>query len=112
MPEINQKDLDAFQTWRDNQKYLAWQLMEQCVAWSDEAPEDERDMNYPVDMDRVGENFLKFLDLFQAEVAKATLGWVSNHLMENLEKGLQEAELEIEWEEVLKAFKEDQNARD
>ena len=110
-PGVPPEEYARFMSWEDKQdrmKLDAHELMEQCVVWSDEAPEDEREWTYPADLNAIGENFLKFLEIYKREVAKATLAWIASEFYEYLEQPLEEdAELEVLMDEVMKEFKEE-----
>ena len=110
-PGVPPEEYARFMSWagkQDRIKLDAYELMEQCVVWSDEAPEDEREWSYPADLQAISENFLKFLEIYRREVAKATLSWISENLYGRLEQSLEEdAELEVFMDQVIKEFKEE-----
>ena len=110
-PGVPPEEYARCMSWADKQdrmKLDAYELMEQGVGWSDEAPEDEREWSYPADLQAISENFLKFLEIYRREVAKATLSWISKNLYGRLEQSLEEdAELEVFMDQVIKEFKEE-----
>ena len=109
-PGVPPEEYARFMSWAGKQDRMnldAYELMEQCVVWSDEAPEDEREWSYPADLQAISENFLKFLEIYKREVAQATLSWISENLEDRLKQSLDEDILEVFMDEIIKEFKEE-----
>ena len=81
----------------DYQKFMAWRGKQEKVEF-----DAEELLKFLTTKERLAD----FLELFQAEVAKATMAWISNNLDAEMGDAMEEAELEVFTGEVVDQFKE------
>ena len=77
------------------------------MAWRGKQEKVEFDAEELLKLLTTGEKLERFLDIFQAEVAKATMSWIANNLDAEMGDAMEEAELEVFTGEVVERFKEE-----
>ena len=106
---IDQARMDSFLAWHDKQartKMDGVNILEMMLVWNDEAPEDEREWSYPVELGEVAGNLEKFLEVYAAEVRRDTLDWVGENIWDRLEQHLEEDPPGVDMASVIKEFEE------